>query len=69
MRIFLVQAAGDLTGAAGYGRALLDSGNRLVLVTYADQALARRPTILPPEDHPAWNQVYDAPIPSQPTED
>lgn len=58
MKIFLVQAAGDVTGRSGYGRAILDKGHPFVLVSFADQTYNRRNTILPDPDDPVWDLRY-----------
>lgn len=65
MIVYLVQSAGDLTGALGYGRALLDADHDRVLITFADENFRRRHSILPPQDHPSWDKTYQPPQPTK----
>ncbi len=59
MKVYLVQAAGDVTGSAGYGKAILDCAFPNILTSFADQTYRRRNTLFPPDDHPIWDQQYD----------
>jgi hypothetical protein len=61
MIIYLVQSAGDLTGSLGYGKAVLDADHGKILVTFADQAFRNRNSILPADDHPSWEKIFQPP--------
>lgn len=63
MFIYLVQSASDVTGRSGYGKAVLDAEHDRSLVTFADTEFNRRREVIPAEDNPIWNFVYDPPPP------
>jgi hypothetical protein len=61
MILYLVQSAGDLTGALGYGAAILDAEHPHVLVTFADACFRSRNSILPGPEHPSWEKSFQPP--------
>lgn len=60
MKIFLVEAAGDVTGRSGYGKAILDNHHTLTLISFADNHFRNRNLIIPADDDPVWQHQYDA---------
>lgn len=59
MKVYLVQAASDVTGSAGYGKALLDCDFPTILVSFADATYRRRQTLFPDDDAKIWESQYD----------
>lgn len=59
MIIYLVAAAGDVTGRAGYAKAFLDAAHPTILTSFADSAYRRQIDMYPPEDHEVWGMSYD----------
>lgn len=59
MIIYLAHSPSDLVGGHGHSNALLTVGYPDVLISFAEDAMRRRMSILPPPGDKAWERNFD----------